>query len=122
MKKAFFVQRLNDHIQYLDRITKTVKGKDNFTGCDCHCCKLGHWLDTSGEADINQYAPDSTHLYATLVEQHEQFHLVSGQILAFYHQNDEMSAQRAMTEMHKLSQQLVTILLTIDRQSRRLSA
>ena len=117
-KKAFFMQRLNDHIQYLDKVTKTIKGLMDFHGSDCHCCKLGMWLDTDGKQEINAYATGANHLFDTLVTQHEQFHVISSNVLEKHQQGDKDSAYKAMTEMHKLSGQLVSILLEIDRQSK----
>ena len=101
-KKAFFMQRLNDHIQYLDKVTKTIKGL----------------MDSDGKQEINAYATGANHLFDTLVTQHEQFHVISSSVLEKHQQGDKDSAYKAMTEMHKLSGQLVSILLEIDRQSK----
>ncbi|MEN9502260.1 MAG: hypothetical protein RI964_1545 [Pseudomonadota bacterium] len=121
-KKAFFMQRLNDHIQYLDKVTKTIKGKADFHGSDCHCCKLGVWLDTEGKQEIEAYASGAAHLFDTLVTQHEQFHSISSDVLTLHSEGNTDSAYKSMTEMHKLSGQLVSLLLQIDRESRKVNA
>lgn len=116
-KKAFFIQRLNDHVQYLDKITQTVRGKAEFTGCDCHGCQLGKWLDGSGRDDVAAYS-DDVEMFDTLLTRHEQFHRISGEVLAAHAQGDSVGSYRSMTEMHKLSGQLVSLLLGLDRKSR----
>lgn len=116
--KAFFVQRLNDHVQYLDKVTKTIKGQMEFQGCDCHCCRLGHWLDHGGIEEINHFVPNSSTLISELLTKHEAFHEASNQALQFHEQGQEQQAYKTMTQVHTLSQQLVTLLLTIDRSAK----
>ena len=120
-KKAFFMQRLNDHIQYLDKVTKTLKGTADFHGSDCHCCKLGMWLDNEGKQEIEEYATGASHLFGTLQEQHEKFHVLSNDVLQAHEQQDGDNSYKAMTEMHKVSGQLVSLLLEVDRQARIMS-
>lgn len=112
---AFFMQRLNDHIQYLSRVTKTLADKDDFHGTDCHSCKLGKWIDSSGREDVVAHAPHAEGLFERLVERHEYFHSVSNEVLAKHQVGDTVNCYRAMTEMHKVSGQLVSLLLDIDR-------
>lgn len=50
--KAFFLLRLNDHIQYLKKIDATLAGTNNFEGTDCHDCKLGKWLYGVGVQEV----------------------------------------------------------------------
>jgi hypothetical protein len=121
-KKAFFMQRLNDHIQYLDKVTRTIKGKMEFAGTDCHCCKLGQWIYAEGREEVSLYAPAAMPLFEQLVEKHEYFHVISNTILAQFHAGDISQIHQEMTEVHKLSNQLVSILLDIDRYSRQSSA
>ena len=121
-QKAFFVQRLNDHIQYLDKVTKTLKGKTNFAGTDCRCCKLGQWIYTEGRKEISLYAPDAMPLFEQLIEKHEEFHVISGEILDQFNAGDISQIHQEMTQVHKLSNQLVSILLQIDRYSRQANA
>lgn len=117
-KKAFFVQRLNDHVQYLDKVTKTLKGRADFHGCDCHCCKLGQWLDHGGTEEIQSFVPDATSIVPELLARHAEFHEVSNQALTFHELGQDQQAYRAMTQVHTLSNRLVSLLLTIDRQAR----
>ena len=117
-KKAFFMQRLNDHIQYLDKVTRTIKGKMEFAGTNCRCCKLGQWIYAEGREEISSYAPAAAPLFEQLIEKHEEFHVISNTILAQFHAGDISQIHQEMTEVHKLSSQLVSILLDIDRYSR----
>jgi len=46
--KAFFLQRLNDHVVYLKKVQRTLDGTEDFQVTDCHDCKLGKWLYGEG--------------------------------------------------------------------------
>lgn len=115
---AFFVQRLNDHIQYLRKVTNTLKGADDFQGTECTQCKLGQWLYHEGQADFNACVPDGNELFALLEEKHKRFHVFSNDALAKHRSGDSINSYRAMTEMHKLSNEMVKLLLTADRYAR----
>lgn len=121
-KKAFFMQRLNDHIQYLDKVTRTIKGKMEFAGTNCRCCKLGQWIYAEGREEVSLYAPAAMPLFVQLIEKHEEFHVISGKILEQFQTGDIGQIHQEMTEVHKLSNQLVSILLEIDRYSRQVAA
>lgn len=114
-KRSFFMQRLNDHIQYLDKVTKTLKGHSDFAGCDCRHCQLGKWLYGEAMEEVQQYDEEVQALFQTLLERHELFHQVSNEALISHHAGDANTAYKSMTEMHKLSNQLVNLLLKIDR-------
>ena len=120
--KAFFVQRLNDHIQYLGKVTNTLKGQGNFQGTNCHQCKLGTWIDNEGTHAIAHASPALQQQFAELVEKHELFHDFSIEALVKHQSGDHLNSRRAMTEMHKLSGQLVNLLLSMDRQAHRQAA
>jgi hypothetical protein len=120
--KAFFVQRLNDHIQYLGKVTNTLKGADNFQGTNCHQCKLGTWIDSEGKHTIAQLTSDAQAQFHELMEKHELFHDHSNAALLKHKAGDHLGSRRAMTEMHKLSGQLVNLLLDLDRKARKHAA
>ncbi len=114
---AFFVQRLNDHIQYLRRVSNTLKGEDNFQGTACTHCKLGLWLYSEGKEDLAADTESGAHLFEALVEKHKRFHLVSNEALAKHAVGDYINSYRAMTDMHRLSGELVSLLLKADQQA-----
>lgn len=116
------MQRLNDHIQYLDKVTKTLKGHSDFKGCDCHHCKLGTWLYGEAALEVQLYDEEAQTLFKVLLERHEQFHKISNDVLQSHATGDATSAYRGMTEMHKLSNQLVSLLLQMDRQLKAIAA
>lgn len=112
---AFFVQRLNDHIQYLRRVTNTLKGKDDFHGTSCTQCQLGLWIYQEGREDLDACTPEGSHLFELLEEKHKRFHDFSNEALAQHSSGDSVGSYRAMTEMHKLSNEMVSLLLEADR-------
>lgn len=113
--KAFFLQRLNDHVQYLKKIDNTLKGQGDFAGTDHHSCKLGLWIDKEGPQEVagleNQKAAE---IFEGLKEPHEKFHVASKQALEKMKSGDEAGAKAAMTEMHVLSATLSNKLLELD--------
>ncbi len=113
--KAFFIQRLNDHIQYLRKIQATLNGRGDFQGTTHTECKLGCWLFGTGSDEAMLVGADAKALFDTLIEPHERFHLASRQALDSQQANDMASAEAALTEMHKLSAILVNKLLELDR-------
>jgi hypothetical protein len=113
--QAFFLMRLNDHIQYLKKIEATLIGQDNFQGTSHSECKLGKWLygDGAKEVDMLQH-PKAQELFKSLFEPHEQFHAMSKVALQRYQVGDKDGAQSSITEMHKLSHLISQKLLQLD--------
>jgi hypothetical protein len=113
-KRAFFIIRLNDHIQYLKKIEATLDGKGDFHGTDHHECKLGQWLYGEGAEEMLalQQNSEAKEVFDSLFEPHENFHTVSKQALELI--DDNQSAQQAMTEMYKLSHVITKKLLALD--------
>lgn len=113
--KAFFLMRLNDHIQYLKNIESTLIGKGQFQGTDHHDCQLGKWLYGQGAEDIaalnNEKARD---IFESLFEPHQRFHEISKQALEKKQAGDETAAQSIITEMHILSHTIAQKLLELD--------
>ena len=71
---------------------------------------------------MSLYAPAAMPLFEQLIEKHEEFHVISGKILEQFQTGDIGQIHQEMTEVHKLSNQLVSILLEIDRYSRQVAA
>ena len=114
-QQAFFLQRINDHVQYLNKIKATLSKKGDFQGSDCHHCTLGKWLDGEGHEQARALGGDVSKLFEQLIDPHQKFHEASAQALTCMSLGDEVGQYRAMTEMHQLSNHLVQKLLEIDR-------
>ncbi|MFZ1341803.1 CZB domain-containing protein [Thiothrix eikelboomii] len=114
-KPAFFLQRMNDHVQYLSKIKATLNKRGNFQGTDCHHCALGKWLYGEGPREVQALGADVHNLFEQLFEPHEKFHEASARALAHFKTGDELGQYRAMTEMHQLSSYLIKTLLDLDR-------
>jgi len=115
--KAFFFQRLNDHVQYLRKIQATLDGKGDFRGMSCHDCKLGRWLDGDGPAEASAVSAEAREIFDRLIEPHEQFHQASARALELQEAGDSEGARKAITEMDQLSVKLIDTLLELDKLS-----
>lgn len=112
---AFFLLRMNDHLQYLNKIKATLDGKGDFHGSDHHSCKFGKWLDSDGPAEVAAIGADAQSIFDSIIQPHQQFHEVSHQALQAKESGDEPKAASLVTEMHRLSSHLVDKLLQLDR-------
>ncbi len=113
--KAFFLMRLNDHVQYLKHITDTLDGKTEFVGTSHIECKLGHWIYGEGEAEIAALTdPRAKAIFDSLKDPHEKFHTISKDVLIKHSSGDAEGARKAATEMHILSTQIYNKLLDLD--------
>lgn len=115
-KNAYFLQRLNEHVQYLRRVNATLKGEDHFQGKAHTECKLGQWLYGTGE-QLLQINAVTQELFTMIEGKHHAFHEASDQALALHHAGDHVNSYRAMTTMLKVSGELVNLLLTADQQA-----
>lgn len=116
--KAFFLIRINDHVQYLKKINRTLEGQDSFQGCSHTECKLGKWIYGDGETEIAALNnPKAQELFEELKEPHQRFHQVSADALAKQQAGDPDGAQQSITEMHKLSTIIYNKLLELDKLS-----
>ncbi|MCG6863517.1 MAG: CZB domain-containing protein [Chromatiaceae bacterium] len=113
--KAFFILRLNDHIQYLRKIQATLEGTGDFHGTDYHDCKLGKWLYSTGPAEAEAAGPEAKALFDSLFEPHQRFHDASHSAIDKKEAGDEAGSQAEVTEMMKLSVSLVDNLLALDK-------
>ncbi len=114
-KQAFFLQRMNDHVQYLSKIKATLNHRGNFQGTDCQHCALGRWLYGTGAQEVQALGAEAHKLFEQLLEPHEKFHEASARALSHFQAGDEIGQYRAMTEMHQLSSYLIKTLLELDR-------
>jgi len=116
--KAFFLIRMNDHVQYLKKINHTLNGQDSFQSCSHTECKLGQWMYGDGKTEIAALGnPKIQEVFEALKEPHEQFHRASAEALAKNQSGDKVGAQQAITEMHKLSTLVYNRLLELDKLS-----
>ena len=111
---AFFLLRMNDHLQYLNRLHATLDGRGDFRGSGHHDCKLGRWLDTNGPVETGEIGPDAQSLFDSIIEPHRLFHEASSQALEFKEAGNQAAAEEKLTEMHQLSALLVDKLLKLD--------
>jgi hypothetical protein len=113
-ENAFFLRRMNDHIQYLGRIKATLADNGDFTGTDHHSCKLGQWLDTEAREQVASFDNDISAVLDSLLPPHEQFHQASHRAIQCKADGDNQGMEAAMTEMLKLSVTLVDTLMKLD--------
>lgn len=124
-KRIFFLQRVNDHLQYLNNITKTLDNDhcfdgqqhniDCFKGTDDTECNLGRWLYGEGSVEIN--ALDNSQIRALfygLFEPHTRFHAMSKTAIEKRQAGDKEGAQDAITEMRKISNLLTSTMLELE--------
>ncbi len=112
--KVFFIKRLNDHVQYLRKMKGRLDGLNQFEPCNCHQCALGGWLYGEGLAEVKPHGAVMEDLFQALFVPHERFHQSSDEALRCQTAGDELGTRRALTEMHQLSNTLVTLLLKMD--------
>ena len=115
--KAFFFQRMNDHVQYLKKIQSTLDGKGDFQGTGFEECKLGQWLYAEGPEEASAVSTEARNLFDSLLEPHQRFHDTSHEALLKQQNGDTDGAKASMTEMLKLSNVLINILLELDKMS-----
>ncbi|MCG8486915.1 MAG: CZB domain-containing protein [Candidatus Thiodiazotropha sp.] len=113
-ESAFFLRRMNDHVQYLGKIKATLEDRGDFQGTDHHSCKLGLWLDSDGPIESSAIGTEARATFDQILDPHERFHHASKQALACKDAGDRNGMEDAMTEMFKLSNTLVNILVKLD--------
>lgn len=116
-ESAFFLRRMNDHIQYLGKLKATLSDKGDFQGSDHHSCKLGQWLDGEGPVQSSAIGASVRSVFDALLKPHELFHAASHRALKCKCAGDETGMESAMTEMFKLSVTLVDTLIKLDTMS-----
>ncbi|MCU7915650.1 MAG: CZB domain-containing protein [Candidatus Thiodiazotropha sp. (ex Gloverina cf. vestifex)] len=116
-ESAFFLRRMNDHVQYLGKIKTTLADKGDFQGTDHHTCKLEQWLGTEGPAQADAIGNEARAIFDSLIEPHEEFHSASHLALKRKADGDTEGMEQAMTKMFKLSVDLVDLLMDLDTMS-----
>jgi len=111
---AFFLLRINDHLQYLKKTKSTLDGAGDFQGTDHHSCKLGVWMDTLGPQESIEVGPQAGAVFNAIHVPHEQFHSASERALSLKSAGSNREREKAITEMHQLSGALVDLLLQLD--------
>jgi len=111
---AFFLLRMNDHLQYLKKIKAMLDGVGDFRGSDHHSCKFGRWIDGAGPQEVAIFGPAAVSVFDSILIPHEQFHVASGRALTFQTAGRAADTEREVTEMHLLSRRLVEKLLELD--------
>ncbi|RKZ78179.1 MAG: hypothetical protein DRR19_26870 [Candidatus Parabeggiatoa sp. nov. 1] len=115
-KKAFFIKRLNDHVQYLKKMDAVIKGESDFQATSHRDCKLGLWLYNEGAAEVATMANSKAkNVFDSLLEPHERFHVLGYRALEKKQAGDETEANALITELHVLSTTLINKLLELDR-------
>lgn len=114
---AFFLQRLNDHVRYLNNIDATLSGRGDFQGCDHTACKLGTWMYSTGRDEVAACGDEAKQLFEQIFEPHEAFHKASHTALELKAGGKDAEAKKAVTEMHQLSVKLVNILIALDKKA-----
>jgi hypothetical protein len=113
--KAFFLMRLNDHIQYLKNIEAALADEGNFQGTDHYDCPLGQWLHGQGANEVASLGShQAQQIFESLFEPHERFHSISQQALKKKQQGDKIGIQTTLTEMYRLSHIITQKLLELD--------
>ncbi len=112
---AFFFQRINDHIQYLRKLEKTLKGEGDFKGVPHVDCKLGQWMYGDGRQEVAGMGSEAEAIFESLLPKHEAFHNAGHRALEAQEAGDQDSVRSAVTEMIKLSNTLVDELGKLDR-------
>jgi hypothetical protein len=115
---AFFLLRLNDHMQYLRKIQATLDDQGDFLGTDYRECKLGRWLYSDGPAAAAALGPVAQALFDSILGPHQRFHEASSLALERKRALELEGMRLAITEMLKLSAMLVDKLLTLDQMTR----
>lgn len=112
---AFFFQRINDHIQYLRKLEKTLKGEGDFQGSAHTACKLGVWMYGEGHEEVKKECPDAVELFESMFDKHQAFHDAGANALAARNEGRTEDMNKAVTEMIKQSNTLIDILTKLDR-------
>lgn len=112
---AFFLQRLNDHILYLNKIKLTLDDTGEFCGSDYHLCELGRWLYGDGKEQSANISSKMLEKFEELFEPHKEFHESSSIAVEAHKNGNTKTKSTAFTKMHTLSNRLVNVLLELDR-------
>jgi len=121
--RAFFLQRVNDHLRYLNNINQTLENDrcfeehthiGCFKGTGYTECNLGLWLYGAGSEEIN--ALDNQTIkqqFDSLFEPHTRFHEVSKEAVKKRQNGDKPGAKILVAEMKEISNLLTSKMLEL---------
>jgi hypothetical protein len=113
--KAFFMKRLNDHVQYLKKVDAAVKGDSDFEGTAHETCELGKWLYNEGPQEVAAMTDGrAQEVFDSLLEPHQRFHDLGKKALDQKQTGDGAAVRAAVTEMHIVSTIITNKLLELD--------
>ncbi len=116
---AFFFQRINDHIQYLRKLEKTLKDEGDFQGSTHTDCKLGKWMYGEGRQEVTEAGDQAVAVFESLFDKHQAFHDASARALVAKNGGQADAMNKEVTEMIKLSNTLIASLTELDRLGRK---
>jgi len=123
-ERSFFLRRVNDHLQYLNNLNKTLANDhcfdehedvDCFKGNEDTECNLGRWLYGEGSVEIGaleHYEIET--IFRSLFEPHTQFHSLSQEAIEKRQAGDKAGAQALIAEIKKISNLLTRKMLELE--------
>jgi hypothetical protein len=120
--RAFFLKRVNDHLQYLQKINKTLENErcfqeasNCFKGTPETECNLGRWLYGEGAIEIGTMDNEEIDkMFDSLFEPHSLFHQASKEAMEKKQSGDHEGAKKAIAEMKRLSNLLTSKILKLE--------
>lgn len=112
---AFFFQRINDHLQYLRKLEKTLRDEGDFQGSAHTDCKLGKWMFGEGREEVVALGEQAVQVFDGLFDKHQAFHDASARALAAKAAGQPEVMTKEVTEMIKMSNVLIAGLTELDR-------
>ncbi len=112
---AFFFQRINDHLQYLRKLEKTLKDEGDFQGAAHTDCKLGKWMYGDGRQEVQELGEQGVQIFDALFDKHQSFHDAGARALAAKLAGQSEAMSKEVTEMIRMSNVLIAGLTELDR-------
>ena len=114
-KKAFFLSRLNEHLQYMGDVEKSLNGDCEFQGCEFNHCQLGQWLYGAGTEEVLSLKNNrALKMFNRLFDVHKKFHEAGDQALLQKRRGYSEISSQCLSDMQLFCSQLITILLALD--------
>lgn len=123
-ERSFFLRRVNDHLQYLNNINKTLANDqcfdehedvECFKGTEDTECNLGRWLYGEGSIEISALENYEIELiFRSLFEPHSRFHSISQEAIEKRRAGDKAGAQTLIAEMKEISTLLTRKMLELE--------
>jgi hypothetical protein len=123
-ERSFFLRRVNDHLQYLNNINKTLandhcfdehENVECFKGTQDTDCNLGRWLYGEGAIEISALENYEIEvIFRSLFEPHTRFHAISQEAIKRREAGDKAGAKALITEMKEISTLLTSKMLELE--------